>query len=281
MCLLVLAWNVHPRYRLVIAANRDEFHARPAAPLGWWQDDTGLLAGRDLQGNGTWMGVTRTGRCGVVTNYRDLEAAPGPGAPSRGELVVDYLQSASAPGAHLEQLQPRASRYAGFNLLLGDGSGLWYYSNRGDRAPRRLEPGVYGLSNHLLDSPWPKLLRVRDRFAELVGRPSLEPNVLFEMLADRRTADDDEIPETGLPPDWERALSAPFVMHERYGTRCSTLLLVEHDGNTTMFERRFDATGAQTGSTRMQFKACPSSALTRHVMQPRSIAATSADGGPE
>jgi uncharacterized protein with NRDE domain len=255
MCLLVLAWNVHPRFRLVVAANRDEFHDRPAAPLDWWRDVPGVLAGRDLRGAGTWMGVSRAGRFGVVTNYRDLEPAPAPDAPSRGELVPRFLADDAAPRDWLEGLRGRAGRYAGFNLLLGTDEELFYFSNRNGLEAQPLSPGLYGLSNHLLDSPWPKLLRARERLRELVTAGRLEAASLFALLADRTPAETDAMPATGLPPDWERALSAPFVVHDRYGTRCSTVLLVERHGGATMHERRFDAGGVQTGASRWQFDA--------------------------
>jgi uncharacterized protein with NRDE domain len=253
MCLLVLAWKSHPRYRLVVAANRDEFHDRPSAALGWWKDDPRVLAGRDLRGLGTWMGASRTGRFGIVTNFRDLERPPTAGAPSRGDLVTRFLTGATSPKEYLDDLRGRAPRYAGFNLLVGGLRALYYFSNRDGLEARPLAPGCYGLSNHLLDSPWPKLLRTRTRFAELVATPGIETDGLFDLLADRQPADDDEMPATGMPPGWARALSAPFIVHERYGTRCSTLLLVERTGHTTLHERRFDSNGTLTGATRLQF----------------------------
>jgi uncharacterized protein with NRDE domain len=253
MCLLVLAWNVHPRYRLVVAANRDEFHDRPAAPLGWWQDVPGVLAGRDLRGAGTWMGVARSGRFGILTNYRDLEPPPSPDAPSRGELVPQFLAAHATPRAWLEGVRPLARRYAGFNLLVGTPKELVYFPNRSDLEPQPLAPGLYGLSNHLLDSPWPKLLRARERLRDLMERDLVEAETLFALLADRQPAEAESMPSTGLPPDWERALSAPFVVHGRYGTRCSTVLLVERAGRTTVHERRFDASGTQTGASRWHF----------------------------
>lgn len=254
MCLLVLAWNAHPRFRLVVAANRDEFHDRPAAPLDWWRDLPGVLAGRDLRGAGTWMGVSQAGRFGVLTNYRDLEPPPAPDAPSRGEFVPRFLAADAAPRPWLQELRPDASRYAGFNLLVGTDEELFYFSNRNGFDPQPLSPGVYGLSNHLLDSPWPKLLRARERLRELVAAGRIETEPLFALLADRTPAQVDAIPQTGLPPDWERALSAPFVVHGRYGTRCSTVLLVERHGRVTMAERRFDASGTQTGASRWEFE---------------------------
>ena len=274
MCLLVVAWKRHSRHRLVVAANRDEFHERPTAPLGWWSDDARVLAGRDLRSGGTWMGVTRSGRFAVVTNYRDLERPPAPDAPSRGELVSIFLACSDSPRDYLDWLQPRADAYAGFNLLVGDADELHYLTNRnGETSPRALAPGVYGLSNHVLDAPWPKLLRTRGRFAQLVEHPTIEPDGLFELLADRRTADEAEIPDTGLPPDWERALSAPFVVHGHYGTRSSTALLVEHDGRTTMLERRFDRTATLTGATRLDFDGRDGRSATTGAGETRAMTA--------
>jgi uncharacterized protein with NRDE domain len=253
MCLLVAAWRSHSRYRLIVAANRDEFHERASATLGWWPDEPRILAGRDLQAAGTWMGVARSGRFGAVTNFRDLENPPSKDAPSRGMLVTRFLTGATSPKEYLDDLRGGAPRYAGFNLLIGGPRTLYYFSNRDGAAARVLGPGIYGLSNHWLDSPWPKLLRARARLAELVAHRDIEPEALFDLLGERTPADEDEIPDTGLPPEWERALSAPFVVHERYGTRCSTLLLVERGGRTAVHERRFDSTGAQTGTTRIEY----------------------------
>lgn len=245
----------HPRYRLVAAANRDEFHDRPAAPLAWWTDETRVLAGRDLRAGGTWMGVARDGRFGVITNFRDMEASPGPEAPSRGGLVPGYLAGPDAPGPYLERLNGSAAGYAGFNLLVADAHELRYLSNRDEGVPRALPAGVYGLSNHKLDTPWPKLVRSRERLAGVLesGEPALDD--LFAILADREVPDDAAVADTGLPREWERALSSPFVLHERYGTRCSTVLLAGHDGRTVVCERRFDAGGRLTGATRLEFDA--------------------------
>ena len=278
MCLLVLAWKSHPRYRLIVAATRDEFHDRPAAPLGWWQDEPRILAGRDLRGSGTWMGVARSGRFGIVTNFRDLEAPPAPDAPSRGDLVTRFLTGATSPKEYLDDLRGRAARYSGFNLLLGGPRALYYFTNRDGQEARLLPAGIYGLSNHWLDSPWPKLLRTRTGLSELVRNDPVQPAALFDLLADRAHAETDEIPDTGLPPDWERALSAPFVVHERYGTRCSTLLLVERNGHTTMLERRFNEAGALTGSSRIAFDSMdvPERWFDNDDMQDAALQATRA-----
>jgi uncharacterized protein with NRDE domain len=253
MCLLVFAWMNHPRYRLVVAANRDEFHDRAAAPLGWWTGNERMLAGRDLRAGGTWIGVTRSGRFGAVTNFRGAEAPPVADAPSRGGLVPEYLAGEATPGGFLERLNGAATTYAGFNLLAGDLESLYYLSNRDAASPRRLEPGIYGLSNHTLDTPWPRLVRARGRFDDALagGEPGLDE--LFEILADREPATDATLPGSGRPPEMERAMSAPFVLHERYGTRCSTALLAGRDGRTVAAERRFDAAGNLTGATRLEF----------------------------
>jgi uncharacterized protein with NRDE domain len=254
MCLLVLAWKNHPRYRLVFAGNRDEFHDRPAAPLNWWQDDARILAPRDLKANGTWLGVARSGRFGMVTNFRDLQA-PAEYSPSRGSLVPRFLTGATSPKEFLDDLRGAAPRYSGFNLLVGGPRALYYYSNRSTPVPQSLRPGIYGVANHLLDTPWPKLTRTRNRFIELLKQPDVTADALFAMLADRTRTPDAELPHTGLPLDWERAVSAPFIINERYGTRSSTVLLVERNGRTVLHERRFDQEGAQTGVTRFEFKS--------------------------
>jgi uncharacterized protein with NRDE domain len=252
MCLLVVAWKSHPRYRLVVAGNRDEFHDRPTAALDWWDDEPDLLAGRDLRAGGTWLGLARAGRVGIVTNFRDGNGAPAT-APSRGRLVPDFLRSDRSAAEFLDALRPLAPGYAGFNLLLGDALGLHYFTNVGGDTPRALEPGLYGLSNHRLDEPWPKLVRTRARFESLLRDADPEPSALLDLLADRTPAEYEAPPDRGLPPDLESALSAPFVRHERYGTRSSTAVLVGQDGRTTVVERRFDPAGAPCGTTHIEF----------------------------
>jgi uncharacterized protein with NRDE domain len=257
MCLLVVAWLTHPRYRLVVAGNRDEFHDRPSAPLGWWNDAPGVLAGRDLRAGGTWMGLAKSGRFGVVTNFRNVETPAPANAPSRGQLVPRFLLEDREPGEFLDALRPAAPEYAGFSLLLSGQQELYYYSNAGGPGPRRLPPGIYGLSNHQLDEPWPKLMRTRQRFTAALAQDEPSPATLFAMLADRSPAAENELASTGLPDDLERALSAPFVRHERYGTRCSTLVFAGHDGRTRVHEWRYDTAGAQAGASRFEFHGGP------------------------
>lgn len=256
MCLLVLAWAVHPRYRLVVAANRDEYHARPAAPLGKWREPPGILAGRDLRANGAWLALDPGRRFGVVTNFRELQP-PRPAAPSRGNLIPQYLSGIAGPAQFCRQLEASAGDYSGFNLLLADRDALWYAANRAQPFARALPPGVYGLSNDLLDTPWPKLLRVKARFAQWLERGQATADELFALLADRTQAleGDTPLPRGGLPPDWDRILSAPFVVHPTYGTRCSTVVLLEPGGALHLAERRFDAAGEPAGETDLQLNA--------------------------
>jgi len=248
MCLLVLAWNAHPRYRLIVAANRDEYHDRPAAPLAKWAAPDDIIAGKDLRAGGTWLGVNQRRRFGVITNFRDMQR-PQTGAPSRGELIPTYLNSADSTAAFVDSLAPQAASYSGFNLLLADGDALWYASNRADPFARRLEPGVHGLSNHTLDTPWPKLMRVRRRFEDWLSASSSSTDSLFATLNDREPAPDDASIPQGLPSELKRALSAPFVLSSEYGTRCSTVLLLEASGAMYLAERRFDARGELAGET--------------------------------
>jgi len=253
MCLLVLAWRIHPLYRLVVAANRDEFHARPTAPLAPWPDIAGVVGGRDLQAGGAWFAIGAAQRLGIVTNFREF-GRQRPGAPSRGGLIPAYLSGARPPDDFLRALAADAPGYSGFNLLLADRNALWYASNRADQFARELPPGIYGLSNEFLDTPWPKLVRVRARFESLLqsahsADPAALAGDLFTMLADRETAPPDALPPGDLSPEWARKLSAPFVLDPSFGTRCSTVLTISGQGALRITERRFDAEGARTGQS--------------------------------
>ncbi len=260
MCLLVVAWRCHPAYRLVVAANRDEYHARASAPLAPWSDAAGIVAGRDLQANGTWLAVDAHARFGSVTNFREFGRRKR-SAPSRGGLIPAFLTQHGTAREYLQALETDAPGYAGFNLLLADEDSLWYASNRADQFALPLSPGIYGLSNEFLDTPWPKLLRVKGRLAELL-QTSPQPEALFEglfaMLADREVADPATLPESELSPEWARKLSAPFVLDPTYGTRCSTVLTIGNDGALALVERRFDAAGASSGVTEHSLNAASS-----------------------
>jgi uncharacterized protein with NRDE domain len=256
MCLIVLAWEASPRVRLAVAANRDEFFLRAAAPARWWADAPSVLAGRDLSAGGTWLGVTRTGRFAALTNFRDASAPKKDGAPSRGALVADFLRGDVAAADHVAAIQSGAGLYPGFNLLVSDGAELWSFSNvEGD--PVRLGPGICGLSNHLLETPWPKVtaarLRLEKALADADGAGDLERRLLA-LLEDRTVAPDGSLPATGLPLDWERALSAAFVALPGYGTRASTALVVGADGAARFAERSFGEGGAPLGDVHEAFE---------------------------
>ncbi len=251
MCLLVFAWRAWPDHRLVLAANRDEAHRRPTAPAGFWADAPQLLAGRDLEAGGTWLGLTTGTRIAALTNIRERAPAPA-GAPSRGTLVSEFLRGDDTPEHFLTRLRDQGPAYAGFNLVFGDAGGLFYYANRGERSGA-LAPGVYALSNHLLDTPWHKVERVRERFEDLRTRGTApDPGSLFELLRDTTPATDDELPATDLPRKFERAVSAPFVRGDVYGTRSSTCVLIHDEGRAKFVERSFDAAGEDTGTRRFE-----------------------------
>jgi uncharacterized protein with NRDE domain len=250
MCFIVFAHQCHPDYRLVLAANRDEYHARPADQARFWEDAADMLAGKDLEQHGTWMGITRRGRLAALTNYRD-PAAHMPQAPSRGALVKNFLCSAVEPLTYIDQLNTARDKYNGFNLLLLDGAAMWHYSNK-TGAAFKINPGIHGLSNHLLDTPWPKVERGKEalgRIMEAAGGISVES--LFELLADRRQARDSDLPQTGVGLRWERLLSSIFIADQLYGTRCSTVLLVRWDGSVYFHERSFGKDGHAAGSDRI------------------------------
>lgn len=238
MCLILLAWKVHPHYPLVVAANRDEFFARPTAPADFWPDAPRVLAGRDLQGGGTWLGVTRAGRFAALTNYRDPQRVRAD-APSRGELVARFLRGRDTLKEFAAWLETTASACNGFNLVYGDSDELHYFSNCGDQ-PRRLDAGIYGLSNHLLDTPWPKVAKGKSSLARAMqALPDDAP--LMAMLRDDTLAADEELPRTGVSLEWERLLSAAFVRSPAYGTRSSTVLVLDADGLLRFDEVGFDA----------------------------------------
>jgi uncharacterized protein with NRDE domain len=254
MCLLVFAWNHHPRYRLIFAGNRDEFHDRPAAAIAWWDDYPQILGGRDLQAGGTWLALSRRGRFGVVTNFRDMQR-PLPGAPSRGLLIVNYLAGEAGARACLNGFTTTAAEYGGFNLLLADDHAMVYGSNRSPGFSRVLAAGIHGLSNHLLDAPWPKLELTRGRFERLIAAEEPRFDALFDMLGDRTPAQDHLLPDTGVGPEWERLLSSPFIVSDRYGTRCSTVVRIDRYGRVEVRERRFDAAGRISGTSEFEFLA--------------------------
>jgi uncharacterized protein with NRDE domain len=250
MCLLALAWKAHPDFTLILAGNRDERHARPTVAAGFWEEAPEVLGGRDLDAGGTWLGVTGADRFAVVTNYRE-GLNPAKAARSRGALPADFLKSRITPEAYLRQIQATAGQYGGFSLVVGDRDSLWYFANRGGAAPAPVAPGVHALSNHLLDTPWPKVQTAKSRLKLLLDAGAVTSDALFRMLADRRPADTG-LPDTGVGADLERRVSAAFVQDPVYGTRCSTLVFMERRGGMRFAERRFDAAGTEIETRQFQ-----------------------------
>jgi uncharacterized protein with NRDE domain len=264
VCLALIGLGVHPRLPLVIAANRDEFHDRAAEAAHWWA--SGVLAGRDLVAGGTWFGVNASGRWALVTNFR--EGVPrDPSAPSRGELVMRALGDAAPPLVCAAAIAAEGERYHGFSLLLGMGPEAAYVSNRASGAIA-LGSGIYGLSNHLLETPWPKLVLSKKRLADWVASGSVDAEPLFRLLGDRRQAERAELPATGVSPEWERLLSSPFIVDPRYGTRCSTALTIAADGPARFEERSFDTQGREKERAVFEFELGPARAARAAPVSP-------------
>lgn len=239
MCVIYFSFDQHPDRPLILLANRDEFYARPTVPAAYWEDFPDVYGGRDLQGGGTWLGVTKSGRFAAVTNYRDPSAPQG--TRSRGDLVAHFLQSGQSATEYLADVKRQGSEYSGFNLLvgeIGDRRELFYYSNRGDSI-LELPAGLYGLSNHLLDTPWPKVVNGKSRFANLIRSNNVSDQNYFEILSDESLAADEELPSTGIPYEAEKAISAIFIKTPDYGTRCSTVLRFDANLKWTFEERIF------------------------------------------
>jgi uncharacterized protein with NRDE domain len=238
MCLILFSYKLHADYRLILAANRDEFYNRPTASLDYWSDYPDVLAGRDLKGNGTWLGITRSGRLAAITNYRE-PTAHMQNAPSRGILIRDFLTGNASPERYLKAVSKKSETYNGFNLIAGDPSGLYYYSNRASRV-RQLRPGLYGISNHLMDTAWPKIQRGKGLLkGQLSSREKIDIEKIWEILADRSLPADEELPDTGVGLQWERILAPLFISSPNYGTRSSSIVLMEYSGQITFMERTF------------------------------------------
>jgi uncharacterized protein with NRDE domain len=252
MCLILIAHRTHPAYPLVVGANRDEFHGRPTAPAEFWRDAPDVLAGRDLQASGTWLGITRDLRFAAITNFRDLRGAQG-SARSRGELTSAFLRGNVPAERYLAGVSRRAGEYNGFNLFVADETGLFYFSNR-DGEVRKLGSGTYGLSNHLLDTPWPKVAELKPRFDAVIREP-LDLDAIRRILADRGVAPDTALPDTGVGLERERMLSAAFVVSDTYGTRSTTALSVGADRKVQFSEWSFGPEGASLGVREFAFEA--------------------------
>lgn len=256
MCLVVLAVGQSPKYPLILAGNRDEFHARPTRKAEWWADKPDVVGGRDLQAGGTWLSLHRKGRFATVTNYRDAEPASAK-FRSRGHLVTEFLESEQSPLEYVSAVD--GDRYAGFNLIVGDAGQVAYVSNR-DAGPCELTAGIYGLSNALLDGPWDKVERSKRGLRKLLEHDAVNETELLRLLDDRRLGAAEEVEPGPLGFATMHAITAPFIVTPNYGTRCSTVVLADSAGSWRLTERRFDAAGAAIGNSRYAFASAPRSA---------------------
>jgi uncharacterized protein with NRDE domain len=250
MCLILVAWRGHPDYPCVIAANRDEFHARPAEPAHWWQDEPRILAGRDLSAGGTWLGLTREGRFAALTNFRG--AARRDDAPSRGALVADILRSGDAVSGILDRLHEVGANYNGFNAIFSDGERLAVYESTVGSG-RELAPGIYGLSNHLLDTPWPKVQNAKSALSTAL-KLLPDSSAALALLRDDRPAPDESLPRTGLSQEWERLVSSAFIRADDYGTRCSTIISIDRAGGASFEEWTWNPAGMEQGKVSYEFE---------------------------
>jgi len=252
MCLIIFAYNVHPAYRLILAANRDEFYERPSSPADFWADQPQVLAGQDLKEGGTWLGVTKKGKFAAITNYRDPSAFKS-NALSRGGLVSRFISGKQNPSHYLEKIFPQADKYNGYNLILGEGGDLFVFSNRGGK--HKLKPGIYGLSNHLLNTPWPKVSRGKRILKAALDKKGNElEEALFALLADHHIPPDNKLPATGIGLEWERVLSSIFITSPVYGTRSSTILLIGKNNRVKFVEKVLDENPEPWVTSRFSFK---------------------------
>ncbi|UCH65026.1 MAG: NRDE family protein [Ignavibacterium sp.] len=237
MCLVVFAHNSHPNYKFIFAANRDEFYDRPTEQADFWKDRPDLLAGKDLKGGGTWMGITKAGKFAAITNYRDLYNIKED-APTRGLLVTDYLLGDQSSEDYYDSLKKDLSDYNGFNLILGDLNNLYFFSTHADGL-RKINTGVHGLSNAVLDTPWPKVEKSKKHFLKLMQHEELHAWELLSLLSDTRKAKEKDLPDTGVGIEWEKVLSSVFIQSPNYGTRCSTAVLIDNNNNVRFAEKTF------------------------------------------
>jgi len=231
-----MAYKHHPDYKLIFAANRDEFYDRPSAPAAFWKDEPSLLAGKDLKEGGTWCGITKTGRLAAITNFRDMKSIKKDAA-SRGRIVTDYLNGRSSPELYGKALKDSADQYNGYSLIFGDKSGLYFFSNR-KKELVEIKAGIHGLSNHLLNTPWYNVERSKTLFKKVIEKANNNlTEELFEMLSDNTPSAEDKLPDTGLDPEIERKISPIFTATEAYGTRSSTLILIDNNDNVNFIEK--------------------------------------------
>lgn len=237
MCTILFSYGQHDKYKLILAANRDEFYSRETEPARWWKEDKNILGGRDIQAGGTWLGITKQGRFAAITNYRKFPHEKKY-ETSRGDIVKDFLTSNISATEYLQHLENTRDNYDGYNLLFGTSLGLFCFSNRSNKNGA-VVAGLHGLSNHLLNTPWPKVEKGKERFKTLVNSEH-EPNDLLNLMMDSTTAPDETLPDTGVGLEWERQLSPIFIKMDNYGTRQTTLLLIDNRGKVTFTEVSHD-----------------------------------------
>jgi uncharacterized protein with NRDE domain len=252
MCLILFSIDRHPAHRLLLLANRDEYFNRPARPAQYWPEYPEILAGRDETGGGTWLGLNRRGRFIALTNYRDPVRQRHP-APSRGLLLLEFLRGDVQVTEFLTLLQNKDDAYNGFNLLLSDDLCTFFHYSNIRKETTRLQPGIHGLSNHLLNTPWPKVENGKKRLKEHLLKPVVRESRLFALLGDRKQAAGGSLPDTGIGLELEKRLSPIFIRSDGYGTRCSTILSVGHDGGVYLAERSYDLAGAVRSEVRYSF----------------------------
>ena len=251
MCLIFIALKEHAEYKMIVAANRDEFYNRKTAAADFWMDQPAILGGRDLEAGGTWLGVSKNGRVSMITNYRDpLNIRAN--APSRGHLVSDYLGGNTPSLKYMQKLETVAKDYNGFNLITGNTDQLHYFSNYREGITT-MDNGLFGLSNHLLDTPWPKVKKGKEYVRDIISKPFAAAD-LFQLLYNEQIATDDLLPDTGVGLPRERALSATFIKSPGYGTRCSTVILVDYDNNVSFAERVYDLSTFDFSEKSFKFK---------------------------
>jgi uncharacterized protein with NRDE domain len=253
MCISLVAFEAHPEFRIILAFNRDENHKRLTEPLGFWKDYPSILGGRDLVAGGTWLGVSKMGRIANITNYRDRRIPRKEEAPSRGLLVSQFLSGVKDPRSYLEDVQSRGAEYNGFSLLIGGGEELFYYSNIENKI-KELTRGIYGLSNHLLNSPWKKVEMGKEMLKSLIESSSLDVHDIFGILSDRTTTEESRIPDTGYGKEFERMASPLFIANTKFGTRSSSVIFVDYEGKVSFFERSFDKDSNVVVNKKIQFR---------------------------
>ncbi len=252
MCLISFAWKHHPLYKLILVANRDEFYDRPTAPLGYWHDRPEILGGRDLKEGGTWMGMHRSGRFTAVTNHRDIANLKAV-APSRGKLTTDFLSGSVSSQEFFDSIKSDLKKYNGFNLLTMENEGLFYFNNI-EPELKEISPGIYGLSNSVLDTPWPKVQKVKALFSSSIAREKIDAEEMLAWMCDGEVAADDLLPDTGVGLELERKLSAMCINTDNYGTGCTTLVTISYSGEVHYIERTYARGGRKEGTVVIKFK---------------------------